>query len=365
MRSHPSKRLIRSAGFSLVELLIAISLSLFLTLAMMSFFISHKATHHAHAALSQLQENARYLNSYLGQELRLSGFLGCSIGPHGWHSALKVTGDPWDFTTYPNGISAHRFDTTSHDWQPAIGQSTHLPLNLTNADPNSDVMVIRRIATQTVELAARSITPLPGSPPVAAIAPAMARSISIDKPSGALWVFNTCRDHATLFSACRITGSTQHRLLHFTNGSECRPQNNFESEPFNELLNQFEHNSGELGFLEMRAYYVNQNHELVEVSFNGSGDYDTQPVVRGVDSFRVTLMEREPFASAPDAEDSLGSSPQEGYFFRAPNKVDHWENITAVQLDLLLGDPSLTSPLKRAVSWVVHLRNTGSINAKR
>ncbi len=67
----------RRSGFSLVELLIAMTLGLILTLGMILYFSESKRTSDLTTAMIDMQESARYAVSALSQRIRLSGYQGC------------------------------------------------------------------------------------------------------------------------------------------------------------------------------------------------------------------------------------------------------------------------------------------------
>lgn len=75
------------AGLSLVELLVAISLGLFLTWGAIQAFIAGKQTYITQQAISQIQENGRIAQELLTYDLRAAGAYGCSSNSY-------IAGDP-------------------------------------------------------------------------------------------------------------------------------------------------------------------------------------------------------------------------------------------------------------------------------
>jgi len=67
----------RSQGLSLIELMVAMVLSLFLTLGIIQIFQSNKHTYRAQAGLSAVQESGRFALSFLMDDIRAAGFTGC------------------------------------------------------------------------------------------------------------------------------------------------------------------------------------------------------------------------------------------------------------------------------------------------
>lgn len=66
-----------SKGLSLVELMVALSLSLVIGLAVMQVFLASKTTYRMQDAMSRLQENGRFAVSQLASEIRMAGYMGC------------------------------------------------------------------------------------------------------------------------------------------------------------------------------------------------------------------------------------------------------------------------------------------------
>ena len=64
-------------GFSLVELMIAMALGLFLTSGMIAVFSGNKRSAELNDAMSNLQESARFALERMASDVRLAGFQGC------------------------------------------------------------------------------------------------------------------------------------------------------------------------------------------------------------------------------------------------------------------------------------------------
>lgn len=67
----------RSEGFALVELMVALTLGLLLSLALIQIFLSAKDTYQSQTASAQLQEDARFVLNKLAQDIRMVGTFGC------------------------------------------------------------------------------------------------------------------------------------------------------------------------------------------------------------------------------------------------------------------------------------------------
>lgn len=65
-------------GFSLVELMVAVVISLFLIAGVVQVYISNKSTYRFGEAMSRLQENGRFALEYMATEIRMADFWGCA-----------------------------------------------------------------------------------------------------------------------------------------------------------------------------------------------------------------------------------------------------------------------------------------------
>jgi type II secretory pathway component PulJ len=80
------RRHLAQSGISLVELMIAMTLSLLIGLAVMKVFLGQKDTYVNQRDLDTVQEGARVAFEYLGQDLLNAGFWGCA-------AHLPIAGD--------------------------------------------------------------------------------------------------------------------------------------------------------------------------------------------------------------------------------------------------------------------------------
>ncbi len=64
-------------GFSLVEMMIAMTLGLFLISSMIAVFLGNKRTSEVNTAMANIQENARFALDSIARDARVAGFQGC------------------------------------------------------------------------------------------------------------------------------------------------------------------------------------------------------------------------------------------------------------------------------------------------
>ncbi|MFZ0468957.1 MAG: PilW family protein [Thiogranum sp.] len=73
-----SRHMDRQAGFSLVELMVAMTISLFLLAGVVQIFLGSKQSYRVNDGLSRLQENARFAFDHIAQDIDAGGYMGCN-----------------------------------------------------------------------------------------------------------------------------------------------------------------------------------------------------------------------------------------------------------------------------------------------
>ncbi|SDO80071.1 PilW family protein [Ectopseudomonas guguanensis] len=128
----------RQAGLSLVELMIAITLSLLLIAGVLQIFLSSKQTYSTNNALSRVQESGRFAMDFLTQDIRNTGYKGQCLGQPLTHGTIDIL---W------------RLDNPIEGWNNVSGKQ---PTHLTDT-PVTDTDTIRiKLAAGPVEVQAAS-----------------------------------------------------------------------------------------------------------------------------------------------------------------------------------------------------------------
>jgi type IV pilus assembly protein PilW len=131
-------------GFSLVELMIAITLGFLVLTGLVSAFVNSSRTRDEIERTSQQIENGRYASEVLGTEFRLAGY---------WAELnLATASGSGGLANPPSKPDACA--TAALDLQSAIplhiqgyDQGANAPLCLTDVKPNTDILVVRRVST--------------------------------------------------------------------------------------------------------------------------------------------------------------------------------------------------------------------------
>jgi len=139
----------RQAGFSMVELMVALTLSLILIGGVLSLVYSSKVTYLENERVAGTQEGGRAAFELLLRDLRGSGFQGCAQPVAGLVPSNNILTDPtsllWDL-----GVPVQGYEGSGGTFSPALD-----PLLSGAAAPpsaNSDIIVIRTIRAGVPQL---------------------------------------------------------------------------------------------------------------------------------------------------------------------------------------------------------------------
>lgn len=127
----------RMRGFTLVELMVAMTIGLIILAAVSTLFVSSKQTYSTQDRLARLQENARFAMQFIIKDLRLAGDFGCldEITPDSINNTLNNSTD----FAYNAQIPLEGVDNATGTWYPS-GFAT-LPSDI---EADTDAIAIRR-----------------------------------------------------------------------------------------------------------------------------------------------------------------------------------------------------------------------------
>lgn len=124
-----------SRGFSLVEIMVAMALSVLLLGGVIAMFSSSRASYETTDRLSRIQENGRFALDQLARDIRSAGYVGCARVPTYLSTSLNNRDDlQWNFL---DGAVRGYQSISPGTWSPAIDTSVISPAN------DSDVLVLR------------------------------------------------------------------------------------------------------------------------------------------------------------------------------------------------------------------------------
>lgn len=307
-------RIQRQRGFSIVELMVALGISLVLFAGALTIYLTSKGTYVDNERLSRVQETGRIALDVIERDLRNTGVHVCTrqVGDKVF-SVLNVGGDgmAWDFT---NPVIAYDGDAVS--WEAGSGP----PLNtafLPGPVPNSDVLVVRTPARV-------------GAPLVLAENAGVTGPIVVDVPLG---VPPPAIGDIMLITSCRATSYFQvtgwdpvsGSILHEAgDGGAGAPGNETDSlghaYPVDELNNVL------LLPLQLVIYYVREDANGARSLWRRAGRNPPVPLLDGVEQLQVVFGEDADLNGTVD-------------FYRNARDVENWRNVVSVQVAVLARSP--------------------------
>ena len=146
-----------SSGIGLIELMVAMTLGLIVTLSVTQIFLSAKNTYRSQNAAAVMQEDARYVLSKMMQEIRMTGMFGCLVARTDSSANQTFTIAAANPITYANSASGGKVLTlissdigsssTTPDWTIVTDCATSATVVSGNPTGSSSMMKfpIRRV----------------------------------------------------------------------------------------------------------------------------------------------------------------------------------------------------------------------------
>lgn len=300
------RRLLCSKGFTLVELMVAITISLIILAAVTSLFVSTKRTYTEQDRQAKMQENARFALNFLAYDLRQAGYYGCldDINTETVTSLLNASATL--NALYPiEGV-----DNATGQWYPS--GNTALPAGikantdaivLRMADPNNAVNITDPMPNTSAELKVDSITNL---------------------AIGDIVMLSDCSS-ADVFQLTNIQTSSNH-LQH--NSGTGTPGNSTQ-----QLSKRYSPPSQVLKFI-TRAYFIKDNPvTLVPGLFRQENGGAAEELVAGVDQMQITYGKdtNTPPDDYPNIYLKAGAAGLQS--------ADDWGRVRTIRIGLLVRTP--------------------------
>lgn len=131
----------RQHGLTVIEILVALVISLFLVAGVIQLFVGLKQTYRFHEALSRIQENGRFALETLSRDIRSAGYYGCLSASTGIDNTLNnSTQYLWNFgqTGQPPSALEGFESTGTNTWSPTLDTSI-----IISPASGSDVITLR------------------------------------------------------------------------------------------------------------------------------------------------------------------------------------------------------------------------------
>lgn len=296
--THISSR--KQAGLSLIELMIAITLSLLLMAGIMQMFLTSKQTYNTNNALSRVQESGRFAIDFLTYDIRNAGYKGeCTGAPNILldESSAAYSADLYDLSEGLKGWN-----------DPAIGTPTWVA---TPSRSDGDIIMVKHAANASGSTASGN-TPL-NADTINLTGPSSIRQgaiIIVSDPLGCDVFQNRANDNANSISR----GNTG------TPGNKNPGAYNF-SHTFN--------NSMEILTMQSATYYIGNGANglpaLRRVSYN-TGAAVNEELVDGIQDMQISYGITDVNKQVTDYQ----TANQGGTWSKLK-----WESVASVRIDLL------------------------------
>ena len=307
-----------SSGLTLVELMIAMALSLILIGAVTQLFIANKTTHQLNNAIAHMQENARYAATLITQDIRMAGHQGCAsrdpLTPwknHLAHPAAAYTPERgiegWETATMDTSVGHYTVtrnspvtDASETGWKTSHTDSPQLDDN-TFAVAQTDIIRVWRTAGDNVSGTVQGSTFQANKTP-----PYAARDMLL---------FSDCAG-AELAMVCSLAG----KIAEFS----CLENQTFTLPNPTSGLQAYQY-TGWLYYVGKRSKQARNPPSLYRRAINKNALAETaQEMVEGIESLQILY-----------GEDTADPSGIVNHYVTA-DQVTDWQQVISVQIGLLL-----------------------------
>lgn len=331
----------KQRGFTLVELMVAMTIGLLLLGGVITILTSSHQTYRVNDALARMQENARYAFHVLSRDIRMAGYLGCA--GHGIPT-VNTLNNSTDFL-WNLGQALEGFEATSATaWTPSPSGAIPSPLG------GRDIIVVRGVDGGDTK-----VTQQPGGTNGAGSADLKATAGSGLKNDDIVLV--TDCQAAAIFQITNInTSSGQDNIVHNTGNPTANTPGNA-----TKILGK-DFTDGELLKISTRSYFI-RTIDGWPALYRKVGANDAEELVRGIENMQIEYGE--------DLDDNWTAD-----VYRTADAVADWGKIVSVRISLLMqstenniasqpqpytfnGTPTTPADrrLRQAFTTVVALRN--------
>ena len=291
-------------GFSIVELMVAMAISLLLLAGVIAIFASSKSSYETNDKLSRIQESGRYALDQFTYDIRSAGYEGCSRTSTYVSTSLKDnTSLLWNFRD-GGPVSGYQY-TGSATWSPAFPTGI-LPTGIGAPINGSDILVLR--------LPVREAVPLQLTDKMATVdSPLTVTDVPDAFKVGDIAMAYSCEAQAFF----QVTGYGGGKLEHAKGGSN--PGND------NSNLSYVFRKNAEVVPVNTVIYYIAQSTAGARASslFRKVGTNNPEELVEGVEQMQIDY-----------GVDNDGNNTVDGYVIASA--VTNWSRVFTIRVALLV-----------------------------
>ena len=294
----------KQTGFSVVEIMVALALSLIILAGVMHIFINNKQTYRVQEAFARLQENGRFAMQMITKDLRMAGFMGCASSITSPHNIVNLDGiagadDVAGFQG--NGLEGFEYSDLP------INLNSTLQLTTGNVVPGTDIVRIKRGSNTGIYLTG----PMNSLNSQLKLPPALASGVF---NTDDILLVTDC-EHADTFAASNVTTVGAYvEITHDATNNTVAP-----------LLSTIYKDDAEVMKMVNRTYYIRNNAagvpSLYRTSMGNAANMTAEEMVEGIEDMQLLY-----------GEDNDGDGTPNRYI--DSSAVLDWNNIVSVRIEL-------------------------------
>jgi type IV pilus assembly protein PilW len=287
-----------NAGLTLVELLVAMVISVLVLGGVYQVFHGSTTTYRVQEGLSRLQENGRFAVDFLVKDIRLAGYQGCISNVSNFVNTLNSSDYVYDFTVGING-----FEATGGSWNQTVDSSIVNPL------PGSDIVTIRGLIGSSVSIGE-------SMPTVSADLKTMPVPSGMTPPveDWDVVLISDCTSNAAVFQITNYTVSNGN-MVHNTGVGT--PGNSTK-----DLGHKFE-KGAEIVKIAATSYFISNSPAGQPSLYRRVGLNPSEEIIEGVQTMQIL------YGVDTDNDRSVDS-------YVAADAVSNWNSVLSVQIGLLM-----------------------------
>lgn len=297
----PSTYRRRMQGLTLVETMVAITISLILMAGAITLFINNKVTYEVNDNLSRLQENARFAIDFMLDDLRMVGFFGCSSSSEKVENSFITSGGAVgadEISLADTDDSLEGFDDSSLTWSPSGDSQV-----VNDILAETDAFTIRHLSGENLTVVASAVD-----------------SLTVDDASEVLVgdqaVVSDCRG-TDVFKVTGLVGNTITGTLSRQYDAESTDPDDASNPRVSSLV--------------AVRYFVGDGANgpsLFRETLRNGQVSDLEELIEGVESMHIVYGVDPNGDKIPDSYVPAGDT--------ALNSTDEWESVIAVRIAMLV-----------------------------
>lgn len=153
----------KTKGFSLVELMVAVTIGLIILVSVSAIFITSKKSYNVQDRMARLQENARFAMQYIMKDVRVAGYYGC-LTDFDTSTVTSSLNSVAGMSSFNMTIPIEGLKAGSSTWYPSLGTAIPTGTTTVTSKESSCPGVVGSRCTNTDAIAILIANPSETSP---------------------------------------------------------------------------------------------------------------------------------------------------------------------------------------------------------